>query len=107
METILTSTIVERQLPDFVRSEHPKFVTFLKKYYEWLEQNEQINYEVDRLKESIDIDTANSYYLNLLKRDLLPYFPEDILADKNLFLKLVNNFYKANGTPDSLKFIFK
>jgi len=107
METILTSTIVERQLPDFVRSEHPKFVTFLKKYYEWLEQNEQINYEVDRLKESIDIDTANSYYLNLLKRDLLPYFPEDILADKNLFLKLVNNFYKANGTPDSLKFLFK
>lgn len=107
METILTSTIVERQLPDFVRSEHPKFVTFLKKYYEWLEQNDQINYEVERLKESIDIDTANSYYINLLKRDLLPYFPENILADKNLFLKLVNNFYKSNGTPDSLKFLFK
>lgn len=107
METILTSTIVERQLPDFVRSEHPKFVTFLKKYYEWLEQSDQINYEIERLKESIDIDTANSYYLNLLKRDLLPYFPEDILADKSLFLKLVNNFYKSNGTPDSLKFLFK
>ena len=107
METILTSTIVERQLPDFVRSEHPKFVTFLKKYYEWLEQSGEINYEIERLKESIDIDTADAYYLNLLKRDLLPYFPETILADKTLFLKLVNNFYKSNGTPDSVKFLFK
>lgn len=107
METILTSTIVDRQLPDFVRSEHPKFVTFLKKYYEWLEQSDQINYEIERLKESIDLDTANSFYLNLLKRDLLPYFPEDVLADKTLFLKLINNFYKSNGTPDSVKFLFK
>ena len=107
METVLTSNIVERQLPDFVRSEHPKFVTFLKKYYEWLEQNNQVNYEIERLKESIDVDDADSYYLNLLKRDLLPYFPEEIVADKRLFLKLVNQFYKSNGTPDSIKFLFK
>lgn len=107
MQTVLTSTIVDRQLPDFVRSEHPKFVTFLKKYYEWLEENDQVNYEIERLKESIDVDDANSYYLNLLKRDLLPYFPENILADKRLFLKLVNQFYKSNGTPDSIKFLFR
>lgn len=107
METVLTSKIVDRQLPDFVRSEHPKFVTFLKKYYEWLEQNNQVNYEIERLKESIDIDDADAYYLNLLKRDLLPYFPENIVADKKLFLKLVNQFYKASGTPDSIKFLFK
>lgn len=107
METVLTSNIVDRQLPDFVRSEHPKFVTFLKKYYEWLEQNNQVNYEIERLKESIDIDQADSYYLNLIKRDLLPYFPENIVADKKLFLKLINHFYKASGTPDSIKFLFK
>jgi hypothetical protein len=107
METILTSNIVDRQLPDFVRGEHPKFVTFLKKYYEWLESNDQVNYEIERLREANDVDYADSYYLNLLKRDLLPYFPEEILADKTLFLKLVNNFYKANGTQNSIKFLFR
>lgn len=107
METVLTSNIVERQLPDFVRSEHPTFVTFLKKYYEWLEQNQQVNNEIENLKNSIDIDYANNFYLNLLKRDLLPYFPEEILTDKRLFLKLVSQFYKSNGTQESVKFLFK
>jgi len=107
MDNILTSKIVERQLPDFVRGDHPKFVSFLKKYYEWLETNAGVEKEIKNLNDSIDIDNANSYYLTILRRDLLPYFPEDILADKRLFLKLVANFYKSSGTQESLKFLFR
>jgi hypothetical protein len=33
------SQIIEPQLPDFVRDDYPKFVSFLKAYYEWLEHN--------------------------------------------------------------------
>lgn len=107
MDQVLTSKLVERQLPEFVRSEHPVFVTFLKKYYEWLETNNQVTYEINALKNSIDLDKADNDYLNLLKRDLMPYFPENILADKRLFLKLITTFYKSNGTPDSVKFLFR
>ena len=107
MDNVLISKIVERQLPDFVRGDHPKFVTFLKKYYEWLETNSGVEKEIKNLRDSIDIDDANSYYLNVLRRDLLPYFPEEILADKRLFLKLVANFYKSSGTQESLKFLFR
>ena len=89
MDQVLTSKLVERQLPEFVRDEYPIFVTFLQKYYEWLETNNQVNYELDALKNSIDLDKADNDYLNLLKRDLMPYFPENILADKRLFLKMV------------------
>jgi len=116
MESVLTSTVVEKQLPDFIRSEYPLFVAFLKRYYEWLESSTAFtgidvtsgtNYALSSLKDSIDIDDANSDYLDLLKRDLLPYFPENILADKRLFLKLISHFYKSNGTPDSVKFLFR
>jgi len=107
MDSILLSKIVDKQLPDFVRSEHPKFVTFIKKYYEWLETNAGVEKEIQNLREGIDLDTANSFYLNELRKDLLPYFPENILADKTLFLKLVSNFYKSNGTRDSVKFLFR
>ena len=116
MESVLTSTVVEKQLPDFIRSEYGTFVTFLQKYYEWLESSTAFtgidvtsgaNYALSSLKDSIDIDDANSEYLDLLKRDLLPYFPENILADKRLFLKLISHFYKSNGTPDSVKFLFR
>ena len=34
------SVLVDNQLPEFINSEGPKFVTFLKKYYEFLESNE-------------------------------------------------------------------
>ena len=31
--------LVDRQLPQFIRTDHATFVTFIEKYYEWMEQN--------------------------------------------------------------------
>jgi len=107
MEKLLTSAIVKNQLPSFVRDDYPIFVTFLEKYYEWLETNNQISYEIDALRNSLDIDTADAFYIEKLKQDLMPYFPQDIVADKQLFLKLVTQFYRSNGTQDSVKFLFR
>lgn len=107
MENVRLSSIVSSQLPDFVRSDYPKFVTFLEKYYEWLEQVDRVSYEIDALKNSYDIDYSDSYYLELLKKDLLPYFPANILADKRLFLKLATSLYKSKGTENSIKFLFR
>lgn len=107
MENVKLSSIVASQLPDFIRSDYPKFVTFLEKYYEWLEQVERVSYETDALKNSYDIDESDSYYLDLLKKDLLPYFPTELQADKRLFLKLATNLYKSKGTENSIKFLFR
>ena len=38
------SPLIEGQVPDFVRGEHPKFVRFLKQYYQYLESG-RIKYE--------------------------------------------------------------
>lgn len=107
MENVRISSIVSGQLPDFVRSDYPKFVTFLEKYYEWLEQVNRVSYEIDELKNSYDIDYSDNYYLELLKKDLLPYFPANVQADRRLFLKLVTELYKAKGTENSIKFLFR
>lgn len=107
MDTVLLSNLVERQVPDFIRADHNTFVTFLKKYYEWLESNSGVLAEIQNLKNATDIDTANNFYINLLNNDFLAFFPQDFLADKKLFLKLVTQFYKANGTPKSIKFLFR
>ena len=34
------SVLVENQLPDFVRSENPNFISFMKAYYEFMESAE-------------------------------------------------------------------
>ena len=107
MENALTSGLVANQLPQFVREDYPKFVTFLEKYYGWMETQGGVTSEIDNLRYGNDIDLSNDTYLDILKRDLLPYFPQEILSNKRLFLKLVAQFYKANGTQDALKFLFR
>ena len=107
MKNYSLSKLVNRQLPEFVRGDYPKFVTFLEKYYEWLELSTNVSYQTDALLNANDIDLADSFYIEKLKQDLLPYFPQNIKSDKRLFLKLVNQFYSSSGTPDSIKFLFK
>jgi hypothetical protein len=107
MTKILTSSIVRQQLPEFIRSEYPIFVTFLEKYYEWMELSGNALAESDKLSVINDIDVTPSYYLEQIKKEFLPFFPDITSIDSRKFIKLVSNFYSAKGTPASVKFLFK
>ena len=86
MQNILASTLVKSQLPNFIAGdEYSQFNLFIQKYFEWLEQSSgRVHYEIEALKDSIDIDSANLAYLNRLKTDLAPYFPSTIISNKTL-----------------------
>lgn len=107
MEKVLLSSLVKNHVPGFVRDEYPTFILFLEKYYEWLETSQQVSAELYNLRNSFDIDASNEAYLEQLRQELLPYFPSEIMADKRLFLKLIGDFYKTNGTQNSIKFLFR
>ena len=51
------STLVDKQLPEFISSEYPKFATFVKKYYEQLELVGQPLDIIQNLTKYNDIDT--------------------------------------------------
>lgn len=44
MDSIKTSILIPSQLPEFIRDDetYANFVLFLKSYYEWLEQNNNV-----------------------------------------------------------------
>ena len=107
MSELLVSSLVEKQLPEFVREDYPKFVTFLEKYYEWTKTNNQILSAVESFAESKDLDLASNIYIQLIKQELAPYFPEEIISDKTTLLKFINQYYRAKGTPQSVKFLFR
>ena len=107
MSNYLISPLVSHQLPEYVRSEYPVFVTFLEKYYEWMESSGNAIKASQQISEAQDVDLASDYYLNLIRKEFLPYFPESITLDKRKFLKLINQFYSAKGTPNSVKFLFR
>jgi hypothetical protein len=107
MTDILVSSIVKNQIPDFIRGENPKFILFLEKYYEWLEQSNNAIGQTKNLDDSKDLDLVNEFYLNQIIKEFLPNFPQEILLDKSKFLKHIGEYYRAKGTPESVKFLFR
>ena len=107
MSDLLISPLVAQQLPDFVRGEYSTFVTFIEKYYEWMQQSGNLIDASGSIRYAQDIDLATDDYIALIQKEFLPFFPQESALDKRKFLKLVNQFYSSKGTPDSVKFLFQ
>ena len=58
-----TSYLVTSQLPEFVRRDHPKFIEFVKAYYQWMEQDGGLMYNTKRWADFYDIDTLYADWL--------------------------------------------
>ena len=111
------STIVSNQLPEFVRADHPTFVSFLEAYYEYLEQsNNTLSYgkTVERaknLRNYFDIDkidqTGLTEFSNKLYNQFLTFIPQDAKADRSKLLKNIKDFYLGGGTQRSYDFIYR
>lgn len=99
-------TIVSQQLPDFIRSEYPTFVTFLEKFYEWSSTTGPIA-AAYRLPDSQDIDATDEELLVHFKNEFLVHVPDKILVDKRFLVKHIREFYRAKSTEDSYRFLFR
>lgn len=56
------STLVENQLPEFISSDYPNFVKFVKKYYEQQETSGQPLDLINHITKYQDIDTYEKIY---------------------------------------------
>lgn len=117
-----TSFLINSEVPQFVREDHPTFVEFLEKYYEALERDGEVLYvakqiseflNIDLIKDDIDHDNLDphredsSYHIFLQKMyDMyISEFPDKTIADKNIIVKNVKDFYRARGTEKSVRFL--
>lgn len=109
------SPIIEKQLPEFVRLDHPTFVAFLKCYYEWLElQKENLRYTLDLAKVS-DVDKTFDQFISYFKKQFLLGFPESLAfntetkkpVEEKTLIKNIKSFYQAKGTEKAYEFLFR
>ena len=101
------STIVENQLPAFIRADHPNFVALLKKYYEYTEQEGKTLEVGKHLYEYMDVDTTRDDLIRYLKNKIIPNFPEQSELSTAKIIKAARDFYAKKGTPESFKFLFR
>ena len=99
--------LVDRQLPQFVRTDHATFVTFIEKYYEWMEQNGYTYEAVANLLKYHDVDYAIDSFLKFIQYEFLHHVPDELETDKRKFLKHVREFYRAKGTDPSFRTWFR
>jgi hypothetical protein len=109
----ITHLLVD-QIPDYVQEFFPLFVTFVTKYFSWLEtagdqnstsvgtqyslQNLQLNRDIDTTAISLQQDFLNSYVPNL---------PDTLATDPAIFVKFARQFYQLKGSEKSFRLFFR
>jgi hypothetical protein len=101
------SSQIHTQVPDFVKENYQTFITFLEKYYEWLESSGNPGNAIQNLTEYQDIDTTLSSLLVFFEREYTPLIPSNTNVDKALLIKNIKEFYRARGTEKSFEFFFR
>ena len=113
------SVFVERMVPDYVREDHPKFIEFIKGYFEYLERETGINGElgeytqISDLLKNIDIDHALDQFIPEFEKQYLGNIPHNtidpsiIQTDKSFLAKNIKDTYKEKGTVKGIDFLFR
>lgn len=100
------SPLIETQFPAFLREEGPRFVSFLKAYYEYLEQSGNPVDVTRSLIDYQDIDRTVDSFVEYFRREFMLNIPQNVLADKRLLVKHIRDFYRTRGSKFSYDFLF-
>jgi len=100
------SILIEDQLPDFIQSDYTMFITFLKAYYEFLEQNSEVQEVLQNINKYADIDETSE---NLVEKFLLNYakdISDNKLTNRQLIVKKIRELYSRKGTESAYRILF-
>ena len=101
------SSVLSSQFPDFVSEDHPKFIAFMKAYYEWMESNRNALQDSHKILSYQDIDSSIDTFTDQFFKEFLVNIPRDVVVDKATLLKNIRQFYKAKGTEKSYQLFFR
>jgi hypothetical protein len=94
------SSVVSRQIPEFIREDYPTFVAFVEAYYEYLQEQ-----GVD-LSTTRDLDKTLDEFVIEFKKELAHNLPQ-IDADERFILSHIKDQYLSKGSESSYKLLFR
>ena len=103
-----TGLEVEKYLPDYFKTDYPKFTSFLKEYYHFEESEQSPSRLVNDLFYTRDINQVDTELLKFIEDELLlgQSFFEGFI-DKRTAAKFSNNLYRSKGTKFSIQQFFR
>ena len=106
----IESSKIEGLIPRQLVEDSQALVTFLKEYYNFLNQEGGASYALNTLLQNRDVDTAVDDFLTLIHNEIGTGFAKEIRtleADKNNLYKHIKEFYSCKGSLDSFQTLFK
>lgn len=103
----IVSLLVEQQFPAFYKDEGQNFVAFMRAYYEWLEDTNNILYNSKKLLEYRDIDETLEEFIVFFKTKYLNNIQFETVSNKRLFIKNSLDFYKSKGSQRAVDLLFR
>lgn len=112
MSDLKNSLLVNRQLPEFVQEEYPKFISFLQAYYEFLEskqgsQNNDLLKKAKEYRNISDIDSSLDEFETRFYEKFATLLPKDTVVRKDILFKNLTNLYLSKGNSQSYKLLFR
>ena len=101
------SQLVKNQFPSFYKEEGDKFLAFMEAYYEYMEQNGKMTDAIQNLESYQDIATTTDDFINYFIDSFLPSIPQNVVADKKLMIKYINQFNQSRGTLAAYRLLFR
>lgn len=99
---------IEQLLPEYFRTDNPLFVTFLKKYYEFMDSGDNPSRRIQDLYTNRDVTQV--------EEDLLQYIEDELLLGQSYFegfinkreaAKFSNTLYRSKGTLFAIQQFFR
>lgn len=106
----IESSKIEGLIPRQLVEDSQALVTFLKEYYNFLNEEGGASYALNTLLQNRDVDTAVDDFLTLIHNEIGTGFAKEIRtleADKNNLYKHIKEFYSCKGSLDSFQTLFK
>jgi len=94
------SSVVSRQIPEFIREDYPTFVAFVEAYYKYL-QDQGVDLSTAR-----DIDKTLESFIIEFKKELAHNLPT-IQGDERFILTHIKDQYLSKGSEASYKLLFR
>lgn len=101
------SNLVEKQFPEVFQENGPIFVLFVKKYYEWLETQDQVNFHTRNYFEYKDIDETTDNFLGYFKETYLKNIQIDTIHDVKQLIKHSLDLYRSKGSERAIELLFR
>ena len=100
------SLLVENQLPDFVQTDYEMFVTFIKAYYEFLEQDWGAQEVLHNAANYSNIDETSEELVNRFFENYANELTKSKIANNRLLIKRIREIYSKKGTETAYRILF-